>query len=72
MEQQSVYSGQKDEELVKLVQQGDKRAQEHLLNKYKPLVKTRARTYFLIGAASFFRARRLSSSQAGSMAREWP
>lgn len=50
MEQQSVYSGQKDEELVKLVQQGDKRAQEHLLNKYKPLVKTRARTYFLIGA----------------------
>ncbi|MCI9355707.1 MAG: RNA polymerase sporulation sigma factor SigH [Firmicutes bacterium] len=50
MEQQSVYSGQKDEELVKLVQQGDKRAQEHLLNKYKSLVKTRARTYFLIGA----------------------
>ncbi|NDO46243.1 RNA polymerase sporulation sigma factor SigH [Clostridium sp. MD294] len=50
MEQQSVYSGQKDEELVKLVQQGDKRAQEHLFNKYKPLVKTRARTYFLIGA----------------------
>lgn len=50
MEQQGVYSGQKDEELVKLVQQGDKRAQEHLLNKYKPLVKTRARTYFLIGA----------------------
>ncbi len=50
MEQHSVYSGQKDEELVKLVQQGDKGAQEHLLNKYKPLVKTRARTYFLIGA----------------------
>jgi len=50
MEQQSVYSGQKDEELVKLVQQGDKMAQEDLLNKYKSLVKTRARTYFLIGA----------------------
>jgi len=47
---QIAYSGQKDEELVKLVQQGDKRAQEHLLNKYKSLVKTRARTYFLIGA----------------------
>ena len=41
---------QEDEELVRLVQQGDKRAQEDLLLKYKPLVKTRARTYFLIGA----------------------
>ena len=47
---QIAYSGQKDEELVELVQKGDKRAQEHLFDKYKPLVKTRARTYFLIGA----------------------
>lgn len=47
---QTAYSGQKDEELVELVQKGDKRAQEHLFDKYKPLVKTRARTYFLIGA----------------------
>lgn len=46
----NAYSGQKDEELVELVQKGDKRAQEHLFDKYKPLVKTRARTYFLIGA----------------------
>lgn len=48
---QIAYSGQKDEELVELVQKGDKRAQEHLFDKYKPLVKTRARTYFLIGAS---------------------
>ncbi len=44
------YKEQKDEELIELVQKGDTYAQEHLLNKYKSLVKTRARTYFLIGA----------------------
>ena len=44
------YKEQKDEELIELIQKGDTYAQEHLLNKYKSLVKTRARTYFLIGA----------------------
>ena len=39
-----------DEELVLLSKDGDVSATDELIEKYKPLVKARARTYFLIGA----------------------
>lgn len=39
-----------DEEIVALAQEGDGAALEFLLNKYKNFVRTKARSYFLIGA----------------------
>ena len=39
-----------DEELALLAQQGDDAALEYLLNKYKNIVRSKARSYFLIGA----------------------
>ena len=39
-----------DEEIVALAQAGDGAALEFLLNKYKNFVRTKARSYFLIGA----------------------
>ena len=39
-----------DEELADLAQQGDDGALEYLLNKYKNFVRSKARSYFLIGA----------------------
>ncbi len=39
-----------DEELIYLASQGDLLAEECLINKYKKLVKIKARSYFLIGA----------------------
>ena len=39
-----------DEELALLAQENDDAAMEHLLNKYKNFVRSRARSYFLIGA----------------------
>ena len=39
-----------DEELIYLASQGDLVAEECLINKYKKLVKIKARSYFLIGA----------------------
>ncbi|NLD59854.1 MAG: RNA polymerase sporulation sigma factor SigH [Clostridiales bacterium] len=39
-----------DEEIVRMAQGGDGAALEHLLNKYKNFVRTKARSYFLIGA----------------------
>ena len=39
-----------DEEIVALAQRGDAAALEYILEKYKGLVKARARAYFLIGA----------------------
>ena len=39
-----------DEQIVKIAQSGDGAALEHLLNKYKNFVRTKARSYFLIGA----------------------
>ena len=39
-----------DEEVVDLCRQGDSFAEEYLLNKYKNFVRSRARSYFLIGA----------------------
>lgn len=44
------YKGIKDEAIVKLASNGDKIALDYILNKYKELVRIRARTYFIIGA----------------------
>lgn len=44
------FEGMADEEIVKLAQDADGAALEHLLNKYKNFVRTKARSYFLIGA----------------------
>ncbi len=46
----SPYTAMSDEALVLLAQSSDKKAMEHILEKYKGLVKARARAYFLIGA----------------------
>ncbi|WMI82707.1 RNA polymerase sporulation sigma factor SigH [Anaerotignum sp. MB30-C6] len=35
-----------------MAQKGDTQAEEYLMNKFKPLVKSRSRAYFLIGADS--------------------
>ena len=39
-----------DEQIVKIAQSGDGAGLEYLLNKYKNFVRTKARSYFLIGA----------------------
>ena len=39
-----------DEEIVAAAQNGNNSATEYIIGKYKNLVKSRARTYFLIGA----------------------
>ena len=39
-----------DEEIAVLAQQGDSEATEWLLNKYKNFVRSKARSYFLVGA----------------------
>ena len=39
-----------DEQIVRLAQDADGAALEYLLNKYKNFVRTKARSYFLIGA----------------------
>lgn len=44
------FEGMADEEIVKLAQDADGAALEYLLNKYKNFVRTKARSYFLIGA----------------------
>ena len=44
------YESLTDEELVRLAQAGDGEALPFLLDKYKNFVRTRARSYFLIGA----------------------
>lgn len=44
------YSSMTDEDIVSLAQGGDTAALEYILEKYKGLIKSRARTYFLIGA----------------------
>ncbi|HIS03541.1 MAG TPA: RNA polymerase sporulation sigma factor SigH [Candidatus Pullichristensenella avicola] len=44
------FENMPDEEIVALAQDGDGAALEHLLNKYKNFVRTKARSYFLIGA----------------------
>lgn len=44
------YSALSDEELVELSAGGDRRATEFILSKYKNLVRSRAKAYFLAGA----------------------
>ena len=46
----SVYSERSDEENVLLSQQGDRNAEDWLLEKYKNFVRSKARSYFLVGA----------------------
>ena len=45
-----LFAGQTDEEVVAHAQQGDAVAVEYLLGKYKNFVRSKARSYFLIGA----------------------
>ncbi len=44
------YVQMTDEEIVRLSHGGDSDAEEYLLNKYKNFVRSKARSYFLIGA----------------------
>ena len=44
------YGGMTDEQVVDLCQNGDSLAMEYLLNKYKNFVRSKARSYFLMGA----------------------
>lgn len=44
------YSQMTDEQIVSLCHDGDSDAEEYLLNKYKNFVRSKARSYFLIGA----------------------
>lgn len=44
------YEEQTDEVLVEWIRQGDNSALDFLMNKYKNLVRSRARTLFLVGA----------------------
>ena len=44
------FQSMPDEEVVMLAQQGDGQALAYLLNKYKNFVRSKARSYFLIGA----------------------
>ncbi|MBM7869583.1 RNA polymerase sporulation-specific sigma factor [Clostridium pascui] len=44
------YKEMLDEEIVSQAKAGDSRAQEYLINKYENFVKSKAKSYFLIGA----------------------
>jgi len=44
------YASSTDEELITLLRDGDKPAEEALYARYKQVVRSKARTYFLIGA----------------------
>ncbi|MEG2603617.1 MAG: RNA polymerase sporulation sigma factor SigH [Clostridia bacterium] len=46
----SRFAEMPDEEIVAIAQQGDSIAVEYLLSKYKNFVRSKARSYFLIGA----------------------
>lgn len=46
----SPYHGMEDEEVIALYRRGDLIAQEYLIAKYKNYVRSKARSYFLIGA----------------------
>ena len=49
-EEYAVFSSMTDEAVVLIAQNSDALATEYILNKYKGLVKSKARAYFLIGA----------------------
>lgn len=44
------YSKLSDDEIIKLIRNGDKDGEEYLLKKYNPLVKKEVRFLFLVGA----------------------
>ena len=44
------YTQMTDEQVISLCHEGDSDAEEYLLNKYKNFVRSKARSYFLIGA----------------------
>lgn len=46
------YKEYSDELLVKMAREGDERAEEFLLKKYKDFVRSKARAYFLVGGDS--------------------
>ena len=46
----AAFSEMEDEAIVALVHAGDLQAQEYLLSKYKNFVRSKARSYFLVGA----------------------
>lgn len=48
--QKTDYADMEDEEVLTYVHKGCKLGIEHLIEKYKPLVRAKARSYFLIGA----------------------
>ena len=47
---ESIFATLSDEEIVTMAQEADGNALEYLLNKYKNFVRSKARSYFLIGA----------------------
>lgn len=49
-EHNSIFVGKKDEEMVAMAKEGNDRALEYLLCKYQNFVKSKAKSYFLIGA----------------------
>lgn len=50
IEKEIVYASMTDEDIIDLSRKGDKLAIDYIIDKYKNLVRARARTYFLIGA----------------------
>ena len=44
------FSNIKDEDIIGFIREGDDSAQEYLMEKYKTLVKSKSRAYFLVGA----------------------
>lgn len=48
----NIFEGLADEEILRLIQQGNNYALDFLIDKYKGFVLAKARTYFLIGADS--------------------
>ncbi len=44
------YSNMEDEEVLTYVNAGSRQGMEYLIEKYKPLVRAKARSYFLVGA----------------------
>ncbi len=49
-EEFSPYEGMLDEDVVETAREGNRVAQEYLINKYRNFVRAKARSYFLIGA----------------------
>lgn len=45
-----IYSDMEDEDVLVRVQSGCKQGMEYLIEKYKPLVRAKTRTYFMVGA----------------------